>query len=80
MADESRFPVIRSGAFVARRFNDNLSAFVVFCCNPECAHYVHDPAAFPHWTEDLPERLGLLRCLACGSPVVRPQDADSVEP
>ncbi|GMU52719.1 MAG: hypothetical protein AMXMBFR33_18650 [Candidatus Xenobia bacterium] len=72
--------IIRSGKFVYHHFDDEDYPFVVFCSEKSCVHWVGNPEAFPHWSEDLPVKLGLLRCTVCGAPVLRARDADLEEP
>lgn len=65
-------PMNGPGQLVNRQFNKEGNPFVVFCTNEECEHYTERPMAIPHWSEDCPEDLGLLRCPACKAPVRRP--------
>jgi len=68
-------PTNGPGQMVTRPYNLNGDPFVVFCSSSQCAHYVEGEFAFPHWSEDCAEWLGVLRCPACKAPVVRPQGA-----
>lgn len=63
---------VPSGKYVTRRLNLAGNPFVVFCTNEHCLHYIEGEGAIPHWSEDCPEKLGVLRCPECGAPVVRP--------
>lgn len=65
-------PVNGPGQMVTRPYNLSGNPFAVFCSNSECDHYFDRPAALPHWSEDCQEYLGVLRCPACGEPVVKP--------
>ena len=67
---------IPSGKYVTKKYNLAGHPFVVFCTNSECFHYIEREGALPHWSEDCPEKLGVLRCPECGAPVVRPHTAD----
>ena len=69
---------IPSGKYVTRKYNLRGHPFVVFCTNEHCSHYIEAPMALPHWSEDCPENLGVLRCPECGAPVVRPHTADEI--
>lgn len=66
-------PVNGPGQMVSRPHNLAGNPFVVFCSDKDCEHYWDRPSAIPHWSEDCGEELGVLRCPACGRPVVRPQ-------
>lgn len=63
---------IPADKYITRTHNLAGHPFVVFCTNSECMHFIDGEGALPHWSEDCPERLGVLRCPACGAPVVRP--------
>ncbi|MGE0492444.1 MAG: hypothetical protein AB7S38_24735 [Vulcanimicrobiota bacterium] len=65
-------PVNGPGQMVTRPYNLSGNPFAVFCSSSECEHYFDRPAALPHWSEDCQEYLGVLRCPACGEPVVKP--------
>ncbi|MCR5661303.1 MAG: hypothetical protein K6G50_04120 [bacterium] len=64
---------IPSGKYITRRYNLAGNPFVVFCTNEFCPHWINAEGALPHWSEDCPENLGVLRCPECGAPVVRPE-------
>ncbi len=68
-----RDPVNGPGQMVTRPYNLKGEPFIVFCSNNECEHYWDRPGAIPHWSEDCKEYLGVLRCPACGRPVVKPR-------
>ena len=61
------------GQYVTRPYNLMGEPFVVFCSSPTCEHFYEAEFAFPHWSEDCSERLGVLRCPGCGAPVIRPR-------
>ena len=67
---------VPSGKYVTRKYNLAGHPFVVFCSNENCAHFIDGEMALPHWSEDCPEKLGVLRCPECGAPVVHPHTAD----
>ncbi|MBI3927237.1 MAG: hypothetical protein HY319_16995 [Armatimonadetes bacterium] len=71
-----RDPVNGPGQMVTESARRLGRSFVVFCSNQDCEHYWDRPSAIPHWTDDCPELLGVLRCPVCRSPVVRPQGPD----
>lgn len=64
------------GQMCTKKHNEKGNPFVVFCTNELCAHYVENPNAFPHWSEDCSLEAGsrFLRCPKCDKPVVRPND------
>lgn len=66
-------PTNGPGQLVTRPYNRNGDPFVVFCTNEQCAHHFEAEHAFPHWSEDCSELLGVLRCPACQAPVMRPR-------
>lgn len=66
-------PVNGPGQMVTRPYNLAGNPFAVFCSNKECEHFIDRPSALPWWSEDCSEYLGVLRCPACGSPVIRPR-------
>lgn len=63
---------VPAGQYVTRKLNLAGNPFVVFCTNEFCEHYIEGEHSLPHWSEDCPEKLGVLRCPVCGAPVVRP--------
>ena len=69
---ERRGPGIPTGQYLTRHHDLAGNPFVVFCTNEHCMHYLEGESALPHWSEDCPENLGVLRCPECGAPVVRP--------
>ena len=68
-------PTNGAGQLVTRAHNLKGDPFVVFCSNEQCAHHLDAEYAFPHWSEDCSELLGVLRCPACRAPVMRPRGA-----
>jgi hypothetical protein len=68
-------PTNGPGQMVSRPYNLKGDPFVVFCSSQACAHFYEAEFAFPHWSEDCSELLGVLRCPACKAPVVRPRGA-----
>ena len=66
-------PTNGPGQMVTRAHNRDGNPFAVFCSNKDCEHYIEREAALPHWSEDCSENLGVLRCPACRSPVLRPK-------
>lgn len=69
-------PMNGPGQMVTRPYNSNGDPFVVFCSSADCSHYIEGEMAFPHWSEDCGELLGVLRCPACTAPVLRPKGVD----
>lgn len=65
-------PAMPSMQYLTQKVNLLGDPFAVFCTNPGCAHHVEAESALPHWSEDCPLHLGVLRCPQCGAPVVRP--------
>lgn len=63
---------IPSGRYISASVNSLGHPFVVFCTNEFCPAYLYGENALPFWSEDCPERFGILRCPDCGAPVVRP--------
>ena len=66
-------PTNGPGQMVTRPLNKQGEPFVVFCSNENCAHFIDGEHAFPHWSEDCRELLGVYRCPVCNSPVLRPR-------
>lgn len=69
---ERQAPPMPSMQYLTRKTDLLNQPFAVFCTNPDCAHHVDGEAALPHWSEDCPLHLGVLRCPECGAPAVRP--------
>lgn len=69
-------PTNGPGQMVTRPLNRKGDPFVVFCSNENCSHYIDGQYAFPHWSEDCSELLGVLRCPQCKAPVLRPKGAE----
>lgn len=69
---ERQAPPVPSNQYLTQKVNLLGDPFAVFCTSPDCAHHLHAESAIPHWSEDCPFHLGVLRCPACGAPVVRP--------
>lgn len=67
-----RDPVNGLGQYVTRPVNLQGNPFVVFCTDKECEHFFERVGALPHWSDECSEFLGVLRCPACGKPVIRP--------
>ncbi len=63
------------GQMVTRPLNAQGDPFVVFCSSEHCPHFIDGEHAFPHWSEDCRELLGVLRCPQCNAPVLRPKAA-----
>lgn len=68
-------PTNGPGQMVTRPYNLKGDPFVVFCSNSDCSHFYEAEGAFPFWSEDCSELLGVLRCPTCKAPVIRPQGA-----
>ncbi|MBN9416789.1 hypothetical protein ABS71_19520 [bacterium SCN 62-11] len=66
-------PTNGPGQMVTRPYNRQGDPFVVFCSSETCSHFIDGEHAFPHWSEDCGELLGVLRCPACNAPVLRPR-------
>ncbi len=69
---ERRSSGVPTGEYLTRRYDLAGNPFAVFCTHPDCPHWLEGVSALPHWSEDCPENLGVLRCPECGAPVVRP--------
>lgn len=67
-----RDPANGLGQYVTLPTNLQGNPFVVFCTNKECEHFVGREGSLPHWSDECPEFLGVLRCPVCEVPVIRP--------